>query len=105
MCLEIALLFRVIYLVKNSRGFLSGNTKKLRRKKKKTIHDIIKVFNVGDKVKIISKAEKKGAPHLRYQGKVGKVIQLRGKSYVVEINDGNAKKELIASALHLSPVA
>jgi len=95
----------VIYLVKNSRGFLSGNTKKLRRKKKKTIYDVIKTFNVGDRVRIIAKAEKNGAPHLRYQGKVGKVVGIRGRAYVIAISDGKAKKELTATALHLSAVS
>lgn len=92
-------------MVRNSRGFLSGNTKKLRRKKRQTISDIIKLFSVGDKVVITIQPERAGAPHLRYQGRIGTITEKRSRGYVVKVKDGNKVKNLIATAFHLRAVA
>lgn len=92
-------------MVKNSRGFLSGNTKKLKRERKVTINDILKSFSVGDRVVISVKPEKEGAPHLRYQGRVGIITEKRKRGYLVEIKDGNKVKNLLATAFHLRGLA
>jgi len=92
-------------MARNSRGFLSGNTKKLRRKRRSTINDVTKVFSVGDKVIISVKAERAGAPHLRYQGRMGVVKERRGSGYVLAVKDGGKTKKIIATALHLKMVA
>ncbi|MBN2477826.1 50S ribosomal protein L21e [Candidatus Micrarchaeota archaeon] len=88
-------------MAKNSRGTLSGNTKKLKKKKDFTINDRLKTFSVGDSVRVSVKPGRKGAPHLRYQSRVGKVTEKRGSAYVVQIKDGRSIKSLVASSLHL----
>lgn len=88
-------------MVRNSRGFLSGNTRKLRKKKKYTINDIIKSFSVGDRVIIVVKPVRKGSAHLRYQGRMGIIAEKRNKGYVVSIKDGGKHKKIVATALHL----
>lgn len=92
-------------MARNSRGFLSGNTKKLKRKRKATIADSIRSFSVGDRVIISVKSERAGAPHLRYQGRIGVITEKRRRGYVVAIKDGKKTKNLIATAFHLKTTA
>lgn len=89
--------------MKRSKGKLTGKTRSIGKNSKTLkISDIIKEFALGDKVviKILGNYHK-GVPHPRYTGKVGKVIEKRGSSYVIQIKDGNKVKDLISSAVHL----
>ena len=61
----------------------------------------IKKFNVGDRVAIIPKSNYRSAPHPRYKGKIGTVVDGRGDAYIVELNIMNAKRKLIVLPLHL----
>ena len=88
-------------MVKNSRGTLSGKTKKLKGKGKHTPAQLVKEFLVGDKVTLTPKQYDSGLPHLRYANKYGKIVEKRGKAYVVEIMDGKKKKSIIAHPVHL----
>jgi len=45
----------------------------------------------------------KGMPHKRYHGKVGTVVDKRGRSYVVSVAQGEAVKEIIVRPEHLEP--
>jgi len=45
----------------------------------------------------------KGMPHRRYHGKVGKIIDRRGRSYVVSVGQGETVKEIIVRPEHLEP--
>ncbi|MCS7105748.1 MAG: 50S ribosomal protein L21e, partial [Candidatus Aenigmarchaeota archaeon] len=45
-----------------------------------------------------------GMPHPRFKGRIGKVIGKRGKSYIVEITDGNKVKKIISKPEHLKAV-
>jgi large subunit ribosomal protein L21e len=42
-------------------------------------------------------------PHKRYHGKVGKIIDKRGRSYIVSVTQGDAVKEIIVRPEHLEP--
>jgi large subunit ribosomal protein L21e len=53
-------------------------------------------------VKIDSSVHK-GMPHRRYHGRVGTVINKRGRSYVVSVSQGDAIREIIARPEHLEP--
>lgn len=88
--------------MKRSRGLLSGGTRKLRKKKRTTISEIVKEFKIGDKVVIETKVGP-GMPHPRYKGRYGVIVGARGKAYVVEVTDGSSKKKLIASPVQLMP--
>ncbi|MFA5381639.1 MAG: 50S ribosomal protein L21e [Candidatus Micrarchaeia archaeon] len=89
--------------MKRSKGKLTGKTRCIGKNSKPLkVTDIIKEFSLGDKVVIKIKGNyHKGVPHPRYMGKIGKIVEVRGKSYVLEIKDGKKNKELIASAVHL----
>lgn len=44
-----------------------------------------------------------GMPHRRFQGRVGKVVGKRGKSYIVAVSDKNASRILLVRPEHLKP--
>lgn len=89
-------------MVKKSRGFRAKTRKKLRQKAKPSITKFLQEFEIGEKVIILQEpSSQKGMPHLRFKGKVGKVIDKRGKSYIVEIRDGNKVKKIISRPEHL----
>jgi large subunit ribosomal protein L21e len=45
----------------------------------------------------------KGMPHRRYLGKIGTVINKRGRSYLIGITQGEAVKEIIVRPEHIVP--
>ena len=91
-------------MVKNSKGTLSGNSKKFRGKTGLTVSKRVRTFEINDGVIIDPKAVSKGQPHMRYRGRHGMIVRKQGKSYVVRIQDGGMKKELIASSIHLKSI-
>ncbi len=92
--------------MKKSRGKLGGSTRKLAKSHKdkgmQPVTKYLQEFADGERViiKIVS-SEPKGMPHPRFQGRVGTVKKKQGKSYVVEITDGKAKKDLVVTPVHL----
>ncbi|MEM1508967.1 MAG: 50S ribosomal protein L21e [Thermofilaceae archaeon] len=44
------------------------------------------------------------APHKRYQGKVGTVVGVRGKAYLVKVRIGGKDKIIITTKDHLKPI-
>jgi len=42
-------------------------------------------------------------PHRRYFGRVGVIVERRGRSYVVNVPVGDAVKELVIRPEHLRP--
>ncbi len=61
----------------------------------------VRRYAVGNRVALDHNSRFEGMPHPRYRGRVGTILRLRGQSYEVEINDGNAIKMLIVPAVHL----
>jgi large subunit ribosomal protein L21e len=92
-------------MVKNSRGFLSGRTRNLKHKRKLTVSDMVRTFEVGNKVLVSVKPIRTGMPAPRYNGRHGTILSRQGAAYVVEVKDGNARKKLVISPIHLTGVA
>jgi len=88
-------------MVKNSHGTLSGSTKRLRGKMGLTVSGQVKTFEVGTQVVLDQRSLSRGQPHMRYKGRHGMIIARRGKCYVIEVQDGGMKKQLIADPIHL----
>jgi len=88
-------------MVKNSKGTLSGNTRKLRGRLALTVSSRVKTFEIGTKVVINQVPSPKGQPHMRYKGRHGIVVKKQGNCYVVEIADGRSKKKLVSGPIHL----
>jgi large subunit ribosomal protein L21e len=94
--------------MRRSKGFKSGTRYKLKKgvraKGKMSISKMLQQFSIGDRVHIvIDPAVQKGMPYPRFHGKTGTVIEKRGRAYLVEVSENNAKKTVICAPSHLSP--
>jgi large subunit ribosomal protein L21e len=78
-------------------------TKRVREKGKLPLSKLLTDYSVGDKVVInIDSGIHNGMPHKRYQGKVGTILEKRGKGLVVEIPEGNTSKVLMTLPPHIN---
>ncbi len=93
-------------MVRTSKGFRRRTRQTLRKKPRerglKPLGYLLTEYRVGDKVVIdIDPSTHKGQPHRRYQGKVGTVLERRGRAYVVGVKMGGKVKQIIALPEHL----
>ena len=80
----------------------SAMTKPVREKGKLGLSRLLASYEVGEKVVInIDAGIHGGVPHRRYQGRVGTVLEKRGRSYVVEIQQEKIVKLIVAPPEHL----
>ncbi len=94
--------------MKHSKGFRSGTRQILRKSPRErglpSLSRIIYPYKIGEKVVIkIDPSIHKGMPHPRFHGKVGTIIEKRGRAYVIEVRDGNKLKKVIARPEHIMP--
>ena len=76
--------------------------KKPREKGKIRIRASLQEYKEGERVILkVDSAYQKGMPYKRFLGKQGKILGRKGKSYVVEIKDGNKQKKVICAPIHL----
>jgi large subunit ribosomal protein L21e len=77
-------------------------TKRVREKGKLGLSRLLAKYEVGDKVIInIDPGIHKGMPHKRFQGKVGTVVEKRGRSYVLDLPQRKTSKYIIAGPEHI----
>ncbi len=50
---------------------------------------------------IIDPSVHKGQPHPRFHGMTGRVVEGRGRAYIVALNDGDKAKQIIVRPEHL----
>lgn len=94
--------------MKKSKGYRSKTRrllkKKPREKGKIRLGKLLCEYQPGNSVVIkIDPSVQKGMPHRRYHGKVGTIVGKRGRSYVVNVTQGDAVKEIIVRPEHLEP--
>jgi large subunit ribosomal protein L21e len=78
--------------------------KPTREKGKPKIGKLLVEHEVGSKVIIkIDSSVQKSLPHKRFHGKIGIVLDKRGRGYVVSVPQGEAVKEVIVRPEHLEP--
>ena len=95
-------------MVKRTHGYRYKSRKLLRKKPRECglrgLSRLLYEYKPGDRVVIdIDPTFISTAPHRRYQGKVGVVIGVRGRAYIVETYLGDKKKIIITTADHLKP--
>ncbi len=79
-------------------------TKKPREKGKPKIGKLLIEYETGSQVIIkMDSSIQKSLPHKRFHGKIGRVVEKRGRGYVVSVSDGNATKNIIVRSEHLEP--
>jgi len=94
-------------MVKKSRGFRARTRRKLMQKSavRPTITKFIHEFRKGSEVVILPEpSSHRGMPHPRFKGRIGKIVEKRGKAYIVEFTDGNKVKKLIVRPEHIKGV-
>lgn len=94
--------------MKPSKGYCAGTRslmkKAPRAKGKPKLTKFLTEHAVGSSVIIkIDSSQQKALPHRRYHGKIGEVVEKRGRSYVVRVAQGNALREIIVRPEHLEP--
>jgi len=94
--------------MKKSKGFRSGArrllTKEPRERGKMKLSKLLYEYQSGTQVVIkIDSAVHKGMPHKRYHGRVGTILNKRGRSYVISVSQGDALREIIVRPEHLEP--
>ncbi|RJX15986.1 50S ribosomal protein L21e [Candidatus Bathyarchaeota archaeon] len=92
--------------MKRSKGYRSKTRSLLRKKPRerglKPLGYLLREYKVGDKVVIsIDPATHKGQPHRRYHGKIGTIMEKRGKAYVIAVRDGGKIRKIIALPEHI----
>ncbi len=94
-------------MVKKSKGPRARTRRLLRKrtKEKSPITRYLQEFKIGARVLIKpDPSSQKGMPFKRFFGRVGTVINKRGRSYIIRIKDGGKEKEIISRPEHLRPV-
>jgi large subunit ribosomal protein L21e len=94
--------------VRKSKGYRSGArrllTKEPREHGKLRLSKLLHEYQPGSHVVVmIDSSIHKGMPHKRYHGRVGTVVNKRGRSYLVSVSQGDAVKEIIVRPEHLEP--
>ncbi|TRO48427.1 50S ribosomal protein L21e [Candidatus Bathyarchaeota archaeon] len=93
-------------MMRGSKGYYTRArrllTKKPREKGKPKIGKLLIEYETGSQVIIkMDSSVQKSLPHKRFHGKIGKVVEKRGRGYVVNVSDGNATKSIIVRSEHL----
>lgn len=94
--------------MKKSKGFRTRTRhllkKKPREKGKIRLSKLLYQYPPGSRAVIeIDPSVHKGMPHKRYHGRVGTVVEKRGRSYVVSVAEGKTVKKIIVRPEHLEP--
>jgi len=94
--------------MKKSKGYRAGTRQLLKRKPrergKSKISKLLYEYPAGAQVVIkIDSSVQKGMPHRRYYGKIGTIIDKRGRSYIVSVTQGEAVREIVVRSEHLIP--
>jgi large subunit ribosomal protein L21e len=94
--------------MRGSKGYYTGArrllTKKPREKGKLKLGKMLIDYEVGSQVIIkMNSSVQKSLPHKRFHGKIGTVLEKRGRGYVVSVANGDAVKKIIVRSEHLEP--
>jgi len=94
--------------MRGSKGYYTGArgllTKKPREKGKPKLGKLLIEYAPGSQVIIkMDSSVQKSLPHKRFHGKVGTVLEKRGRGYVVRVTKGDAVKKIIVRSEHLEP--
>ena len=94
--------------MRGSKGYYTGTRSLLRKptreKGKPKISKILHEYITGNQVIIkMDSSVQKSMPHKRFHGKIGLIIEKRGRGYVVSVPQGEATKTIIVRTEHLEP--
>jgi large subunit ribosomal protein L21e len=77
-------------------------TKDPRKRGMQPLGRLLVEYKPGDKaVVMIDPSFQKGMPHKRFHGKVGIILEKRGRSYLIQVADGERQKVIISRPEHM----
>jgi large subunit ribosomal protein L21e len=78
--------------------------RKSRERGKTGLSKVLREYEPEEKVVIkLDPSVHKGMPHRRFHGRIGVIAEKRGRSYVVNVTQGKAIKEIIVRPEHITP--
>lgn len=87
---------------KKAKGKRAKQRDTLKRRERTTVNKMLSDLDKGQTVQInINSRIHAGIPFRRFQGKTGKISGRRGRSYVVDLKDGNKAKQVVVHPAHL----
>jgi large subunit ribosomal protein L21e len=94
--------------MRKSKGYRAKTRALLKRKPRERgktgLSKILHEYTSGEKVVIkIDPSVHKGMPHRRYHGRIGVIVEKKGRAYLVNVTQGNATKQIIVRPEHLEP--
>ncbi len=94
--------------MRGSKGYRAGTRRLLKKaprdRGKPKLGKLLCEHQPGSQVIIkIDSSTQKSLPHKRFHGKIGIVMDKRGRGYVVSVPQGNAVKQIIVRSEHLEP--
>jgi len=92
--------------MRGSKGYYTGTRSLLRKptreKGKPNIGKILQEYQPGSQVIIrMDSSVQKSMPHKRFHGKIGTIIEKRGRGYVISVPQGNSIKQIITRSEHI----
>ncbi len=95
-------------MLRGSKGYRHGTRRLLKKEPrdrgKLKIGKLLVAHEPGSQVIIrIDSSVQKSMPHRRFHGKIGTVVDKRGRGYVVDVPQGDAVKQIIVRSEHLEP--
>jgi len=92
--------------MRGSKGLYAGTRSLLRKptreKGKPHIGKILQEYQPGSQVIIrMDSSVQKSMPHKRFHGKIGTIIEKRGRGYVISVPQGNSVKQIIVRSEHI----
>ena len=95
--------------MKHSRGFRARTRYILRKYPRDRglppLSRVLYKYQKGEKALILlDPSVHKGMPHRRFHGKIGVIVERRGRSYMLEVRDGGKIKRVVARPEHLRPI-
>lgn len=95
---------------RKAKGYRSKTRSLLRKKSRERgkigLSQILHEYKPWERVVVkINPTVHEGMPHRRYHGRVGVIMDKRGRAYVVNVTQGKAIKEITVRPEHLKPYA
>lgn len=78
--------------------------RKPRERGKTGLSKVLREYEPEEKVVIkLDPSVHKGMPHRRFHGRIGVIADKRGGSYIINVTQGKATKEIIVRPEHITP--
>lgn len=78
--------------------------KPTREKGKLNIGKLLTKYAIGSQVIIkMDSSVQKSLPHKRFHGKIGVIVEKRGRGYVISVTKGKSVRNIIVRSEHLEP--